>query len=191
MAGRLEPDIFRDVVLGHDLDPGVHPFGQFAAALAAVYSSRLEELREQGRVLPGAAAAVAALSQVPGVVQTVLTGNVRAVAITKLAAFGLDRQLDVEVGAYGADDHKRANLVRVAHERARAKYGVAFDSARAVIIGDTLHDVAAGRESGTLVVAVATGRTTEAELREAGADVVLPDLTDTEALLRAVLAGHR
>jgi len=35
-------------------------------------------------------------------------------------------------------------------------------------------------------VAVATGRSTEADLRAAGADVVLPDLTDTAAVIRAI-----
>jgi phosphoglycolate phosphatase-like HAD superfamily hydrolase len=190
MAGRLEPDIFRDTIEAHDLDPAAHSFARFAEALAAVYSSRSQDLRAQGRALPGAAAALAALTEVQGVVQTVLTGNLRAVAVVKLAAFGLDRYLDLQIGAYGADDHKRANLVRVAQRRAGARYGVTFDAARTVLIGDTPHDVAAGREGGALVVAVATGRSTETQLREAGAEVVLPDLTRPSALLRAV-AGLR
>jgi phosphoglycolate phosphatase-like HAD superfamily hydrolase len=191
MAGRLDPDIFRDTVEAHDLDPAAYPFPRFAGALAAAYSSRSEELREQGRVLPGAAAALAALAEVPGTVQTVLTGNVRAVALIKLAAFGLDRFVDVEIGAYGTDDHLRANLVAVAQQRAGAKHGVTFDAGSTVLVGDTLHDVAAGRRGGALVVAVATGRTTEAELLKAGAEVVLPDLTDTAALLRAVVTERR
>ena len=190
MAGRLEPDIFRDTIRAHDLDPSAHPFARFAEALAAAYSSRSEELRAQGRALPGAAAALTALADVPGVVQTALTGNVRAVAMVKLAAFGLDDHLDLEIGAYGTDGHMRAHLVDLARQRAYAKYGITFDAAGTVIIGDTPHDVAAGHEGGALVVAVATGRSSEAELREAGADLVLPDLTDTAALLRAVAAGR-
>jgi hypothetical protein len=35
-------------------------------------------------------------------------------------------------------------------------------------------------------VAVASGRASSAELREAGADAVLPDLTDTEAIVALV-----
>jgi phosphoglycolate phosphatase-like HAD superfamily hydrolase len=190
MAGRLEPEIFREAVRAHDLDPAAHPFARFAEALAAAYAARSGELRERGRALPGAEAALAALAGTP-VVQTVLTGNVRPVAIVKLAAFGLDRYLDLEVGAYGSDDHRRANLVGVAQQRAGARHGVTFDAAVTVVIGDTPHDVAAGREGGALVVAVATGRSSEAVLREAGADVVLPDLTDTAALLTAVVAGRR
>jgi len=191
MAGRLEPDIFRDTIRAHDLDPGAHSFGRFAEALAAAYSSRFEDLRAQGRALPGAAAALAALAEVPGVVQTALTGNVRSVAIVKLSAFALDDYLDLEIGAYGTDGHIRASLVGLARQRAGAKYGVAFDAAGTVLIGDTPNDVAAGRGGGALVVGVASGRSTEAELQEAGADLVLPDLTDTVALVRAVAAGRR
>jgi len=38
------------------------------------------------------------------------------------------------------------------------------------------------------VVAVATGGTSAAKLAESGADAVLPDLTDTPAVLAAILA---
>jgi phosphoglycolate phosphatase-like HAD superfamily hydrolase len=121
------------------------------------------------------------------VVQTVLTGNVPAVARVKLAAFGLDRHLDLEIGAYGPDDHVRANLVRAAQRRASVKHGGVFDRETTVVIGDTPHDVTAAREGGARVVAVASGRFTEPELRASGAEVVLPDLTDTAVVLRAVL----
>jgi hypothetical protein len=40
------------------------------------------------------------------------------------------------------------------------------------------------------VVAVATGRTDRDALQEAGAETVLSDLIDTDAVLRAVLAEH-
>ena len=89
--------------------------------------------------------------------------------------------------AHAADDHVRANLVGVARRRAGANHGVAFGAGSTVVVGDTPYDVAAGRDGGARVVAVASGRATEAELRDAGAVVVLPDLTDTAALLRAVL----
>src|SRR5205807_1095592 len=78
--GRLDPDIYRDTLLAHDLDPAAHPFPAFARALAAAYSARAAELRERGRALPGAAAALAALAARPEAVQTVLTGNLRTVA---------------------------------------------------------------------------------------------------------------
>src|SRR5262249_29839439 len=148
-----------------------------------------EELRRQGRALPGAAAALAAIARLPGVVQTVVTGNIPTVARIKLAAFELDRFLDLEVGAYGPDDHVRGNLVGMARRRAGARYGVAFGAGATLLIGDTPHDVTAARDGGARMVAVASGRFSAAQLREAGAPVVLPDLTDVTALLRAVRPG--
>jgi hypothetical protein len=44
----------------------------------------------------------------PGIVQTVLTGSLRAVARTKLRVFGLGGSIDCEAGAYGEDVSERA-----------------------------------------------------------------------------------
>jgi len=55
------------------------------------------------------------------------------------------------------------------------------------IVGDTLFDVAAARAIGARCLAVATGRSTIAELRATGADCVLPSLADTRAVLQRLL----
>ena len=182
--GRLDPDIYLDTLLAHDLEPAAHPFPTFADALVSVYAAHAAELGERGRALPGAAAALAALAGEPLAVQTVLTGNLRAVARVKLAAFGLDRHLDLGIGAYALDAGVRAGLVPVAQARAGARHATAFDAASTVIVGDSHLDVAAARSAGARVVAVATGRDGPDAL--AGADVVLDDLADTAAVLRAI-----
>ncbi|MBF9066773.1 HAD hydrolase-like protein [Streptacidiphilus sp. NEAU-YB345] len=58
------------------------------------------------------------------------------------------------------------------------------ESEEAVIFGDTVADVEAGAANGVFVVGVATGRTSREELAEAGAGVVLDDLTDTDLVVR-------
>ena len=68
----------------------------------------------KGHAMPGAADALAALAAIPGVVQSVLTGNVAPNAALKLATFGLDRFINFEAGAYGSDDSDRPALVRLA-----------------------------------------------------------------------------
>ncbi len=51
--------------------------------------------------------------------QSLLTGNIEVNAAVKLAAFGLDRLVDLEIGGYGSDRHEaRADLVAVAREKA-------------------------------------------------------------------------
>ena len=98
---------------------------------------------------------LAALHGRDDVIQSLLTGNIRANAAVKVSAFGLDRWLDFEVGAYGSDPHEeRSDLVAIARERAATKYG---EPTGAVLVGDTPLDVRAAREAGARAVAVATG----------------------------------
>ena len=121
-------------------------------------------------------------------VQSVLTGNVRPMAEMKLGALGLDGHLDLEAGAYGESHEVRAELVHMARDNAARRYGTDFSGPATVLVGDTPLDVAAALETGARAVAVATGGTTAAALAESGAHAVLPDLTDTPAVLAAILA---
>jgi phosphoglycolate phosphatase len=187
ISGRTEPDIFRDTLALHGIDHSEEALGRFSDALAAGYAAKTSAMRRRGHALPGAAAALATLDQVPGVVQSVLTGNFKPVAITKLASFGLDTHIDFEVGAYGSDDPVRANLVGIARRRATRKYHTTFDNRSTILVGDTPSDIEAGHAGGASVVAVASGRSGMDELRTAKAEVVLPDLTDTAALVQAIL----
>jgi phosphoglycolate phosphatase len=135
--------------------------------------------------MPGVRAVLDRLGSNPGVVQTLVTGNVPEVAAAKVAAFGLSDAFDAEVGGYGTDDSLRATLVRRCRERAEAKYGETFQP---VVIGDTVHDVTAALANDAVAVAVATGATTVAELTDAGAHTVLEDLSDVDRAV-SVLAG--
>ena len=151
--------------------------------LVPALERRRDAIRSEGRPHEGAAEAVAALAGEEGVVQSVLTGNLEANAAVKLSAFGLERELDLEVGGYGSDPHEgRSDLVEVARARAREKYG---EPTEIVLVGDTPLDVRAGREAGVRVVGVADASYSMRDL--ADADVVLPDLCDTQALVRAVI----
>ena len=129
--------------------------------------------------------ALAALHGRDDVVQSLLTGNIQLNAALKVEAFGLERWLDFDVGAYGSDPHvERADLVAVARRRAADKYG---EPTGAVLIGDTPLDVAAARGAGARAVAVATGFSSIEALRECGADAVFADLSDTDAAVAAIL----
>jgi phosphoglycolate phosphatase-like HAD superfamily hydrolase len=180
VTGRSEQAIIRETLRVHGV-PEV-AFDVYAQALTDGYLRHAAELRERGHALPGAASALDALAAA-GLVQTLVTGNVRGVAEIKLQTFGLDRHVDFELGGYAEDGVDRPDLVRAALRRLGAP------AADAVVIGDTVADVEAALACGVFVVAVASGRTTGAELAEAGADVVLPDLTDTELVVR-VACGH-
>ncbi|WP_327066917.1 HAD family hydrolase [Kitasatospora sp. NBC_01302] len=180
ITGRSELIIFRETLALHGLPRDAVGFATYTELLADEYMRRAAGLRERGHALPGAAAALDALAGVPGVVQTAATGNVRPVAEIKLETFGLDAHMDFEVGGYGEDAEVRADMIRVALRRGGVK------PADAIIFGDTVTDVEAGRATGVFVVGVATGRTSAEELAEAGADVVLPGLGDTARVVGLV-----
>lgn len=184
-TGKTEPVILAETLRAHGIEPTEQHQRQYAHALPDQYRRHVEQLRHIGRALPGAAEALTALHTIPGTIQTVLTGNYRAVAAVKLDAFHLADALDLDVGAYADDGSERADLVSIAQHRASNAYGHTFTSANTIIIGDTTHDVAAAYQGGAAIIAVATGNHTADDLHAAGAETVLDDLTDTRTLLDA------
>ena len=185
-TGRTELAIFGETLERHGIEPSDELRRRYAAELARQYEEHADELRTVGRALPGARAVLAALAEQAMVVQTVLTGNLRAVAATKLRVFGLDEYVDWAVGAYGEDASERAELVAIGQERAANKYGGNFNRDNTVIIGDTAQDVNAAHEGGARIIAVASGRDTADDLQRAGADTVLPDLLETACVLSSL-----
>lgn len=186
--GITERVIFRETGRLHGLTTDGADFHRFAEALTAAHVARAAELRERGHALPGAASALDVLAGLPGVRQTVVTGNVRGVAEIKLQTFGLDRHIEWDLGAYGEDADERADVVRMALRRASQRLGHDVSPAAALLLGDTPADVQAALEVGVPVIAVASGRSSEEELREAGATWVLPDLTDAALIVKALSA---
>src|ERR1700733_9661334 len=192
MAGRTDRAIaLETLTLAGVPDPRTQ-VDAFQRVLARVAPDVADVVREHGRVLPGAAEAIRALAAAGDgrvLVQSVLTGNIRGMAQVKLSALGLDRDLDLVVGAYGDDHEIRADLVPLARARAvaAAAYGADFSGPATVLVGDTPLDVEAARVAGARAVAVASGEFSVADLVASGADAVLPDLTDTAAVLAAIL----
>jgi len=197
-AGRTDSEIFFEALAlnGAEASPGPVPdrgdaggqelLARYSMDLATAFGARLGQLATQGRALPGAREAVAAVASLPGVIQSVLTGTIRPNANAKLQAFGMDGFFDFEIGGYGSEIYpKGAQLLR-SRGRAAEKYGADFGADSTVYIADSVRDVEAAGIGGARCVAVASGRSSGTELREAGADVVLDDLTDTESVVGAV-----
>jgi len=190
-AGRSESEIFFDALALNGVDVRADVAADrmlepFSAELAATLEARREDLVRHGQLMPGAAQALAAVAGLDGVVQSVLTGNSKRTAVLKLQAFGLDGYVDFEIGGYGSEAYPKGTLLRVARQRAAEKNGVSFDEDATVYVADSSRDVDAARVGGARSLAVAGGRASAAELREAGADAVLPDLTDTAALITLI-----
>jgi phosphoglycolate phosphatase-like HAD superfamily hydrolase len=182
MAGRTDHQIALEL-LGGDRERLPSMLDELAAALEL----RREAIRAEGRPYPGVPETLTALDARDDVVQSLLTGNIRLNAALKVGAFGLERWLDLDVGAYGSDPHEeRSDLVAVARRRAAEKYG---EPTGAVLIGDTPLDVRAAHAAGARAVAVATGFSDVAALEASGAEAVLADLSDTDAAVAAILGA--
>ncbi|GAA1161134.1 haloacid dehalogenase-like hydrolase [Kribbella jejuensis] len=161
------------------------------SALRSAGKMHESQLKKIGHTLPGVRKLLETITCRPGIIQTVVTGNIAENARVKLAAFALQDFLVLEAGGYGSDSEDRAELVRLAKARCSAISGTVFDSENTTVIGDTPRDVEAGHRAGARVVAVATGPDSESRLNSAGADAVLPDLSDTSRVLDLLIGpGH-
>jgi phosphoglycolate phosphatase-like HAD superfamily hydrolase len=178
-AGRTDHQIALAMLDGkHDHLPRV------LEELAGALEARKEALREEGHAYPGVAEVLGALHGRDDVVQSLLTGNIESNAALKVSAFGLERWLDFDVGAYGSDPHeRRSDLVAVARERAATKYG---DSTGAVLVGDTPLDVQAAHEAQARAVAVMTGFADRQALLRSRPEALLEDYSDTAAAVAAI-----
>ena len=136
-------------------------------------------------LMPGARELLDALTVFPDAYLALLTGNYRDAATIKLTHFEVHDYF--EWGAFSDDSADRNALVPIARQRA-VTYDVP-DAAleRIIVIGDTPHDIACAKCAGARSVAVATGGYSIEDLRAAGADDVIADLTDTEAVISLLL----
>jgi phosphoglycolate phosphatase len=187
-AGRTDLEIAHDMLESSGVAAADGLLDRFEEALVESMAVRHDDLLRRGRAMPGADAALARLQREPGVVQSLLTGNVERNALVKLSAFGLARYVDFGAGAYGSDHRVRGELVAIARRRAEERHGLRLEPGNVVLVGDTPLDIAAAREGGARAVGVATGPYDGEQLEDAGADAVLPDLSDSEAVAREVLA---
>lgn len=186
--GKTDPQIVRELLEAAGDADAADP--AIIAEVCERYVVHLEEEldRHPGatRLMPGVAALLDRLEERTDVVLGLLTGNIERGAGLKLRSGGLD-PARFRVGAYGSDSAHRPDLPAIAARRAAAILGRVPEGETVVIVGDTPADVTCGRGIGARAVAVATGSYSAAALREAGACAAFDDLSDTDAVLDALL----
>jgi phosphoglycolate phosphatase-like HAD superfamily hydrolase len=189
--GKTDPQIVREL-----LSLAGHPDAETPHRVQAVCERYLELLTEelarpsQTRVMAGVRELLAALAPpeaVGDVLVGLLTGNLERGAALKLRSAGIDPGR-FAVGAYGSDAPDRPALPAIARRRAEEHTGRTIAGVDVFVVGDTPEDVACARPIGARTVAVATGRYDVTALAAAGATHVFADLSDTAAVLDALLA---
>jgi phosphoglycolate phosphatase-like HAD superfamily hydrolase len=190
MHGKTDPqilaEIFRAADVAEDAIPDLLP--KAMAEAERLLSVARADLQARGEVIAGVVDVLTRVASIPGVRQTLLTGNLQGNATVKLAAFALTEYFDVDVGAYGTDHADRNALVPIALDRVRRLRGERYRGDDVWVIGDTPADLACARAAGVRCLLVATGQYAMRELASLGADAVLADLTATDDVL-GILTG--
>lgn len=117
-------------------------------------------------------------------VMTLLTDWTEADATVAVGAIGVDRYLDLEVGAYGSDTADPTELPATALAKIQTRFGAA--SAAASLITNSTVDAAAASELGLLVVGISGTASGSDELYANGAKAVFGDLSDIPAVVSAI-----
>lgn len=185
-AGSMDPVLFREALEraeAHDL-AGEH--ATFRERYLVELERALREGRAGVRLLPGVREILDEVHGRDDVVLGMLTGNYGPAAALKLQAVDLDFHR-FEVTAFGDEAETRPGLVEVALERCARRLGARVTGRDVVVIGDTPFDVGCAAAHGCVSLAVCTGRYSRAQLEQAGATLVVEDLSDP-APLRALLA---
>ena len=184
-AGMTDRSIFRALMrrsdVAGDFEPLFTSFAKrFAERLTSVYPDA-----EGPRLMPGVRELLDALFGMPGTILLLGTGNCRETARIKLERFALNRYF-VD-GAFGSEFERREDVIGAALERSQKRFGGDSKASDAWVIGDTRNDIEAAKRVGTRVLVVATGPTPAEDLRDAGADAWLPDLSDTKRVMDILL----
>ncbi|HEX9611878.1 MAG TPA: haloacid dehalogenase-like hydrolase [Gemmatimonadales bacterium] len=189
--GKTDPQIVRDLLslagIGHE---------EIDARMEAVFERYLAVLEAELAAGQGETILLAGVRELLQALEPherrgealvgLLTGNLVRGAELKLRAAGLD-PTRFAVGAFGSDSHHRPDLPGIAARRAGEHTGREFRGSDVVIVGDTPQDVECARPLGARAVAVATGFYDTSELDRAGASHAFRDLSDTSAVLTALL----
>jgi len=185
-AGALDPDLLTQALYANGVPDGPEQHQRFHDAYVEQLPIELATRRDRVAAKPGVHDLLAQLhtraENSDDVALGLLTGNYEKGAAAKLVAVGI--HLDwFAVQAFAGEANDRAGLVELAMCRFAQRYGQPIKPYDVIVIGDTPRDIAAAKAHGCRCMAVATGRFTVEELREAGADVVAKDLTDPQPLL--------
>jgi phosphoglycolate phosphatase len=173
-SGMTDPEVGRVAlqnILGRDPDPRelAAAMGHYLRHLAAAVDES-----DGYRVMPGVEELLERLVDA-GHLLGLTTGNIEAAAHIKLARSGLNRFFSF--GGYGSDSNQRTELTRCALDRGKLVSGGVLTADNAISVGDTPRDVAAGHGAGIEVVGVATGNFSVEDLRQAGANWAIAEVS--------------
>lgn len=181
--GRTDLGIFKDValkLLGRPLQNG--ELRQVVDRYVTLLPAELE-LCESFCLMPGVPQLLHQLSLRVDVILGLETGNIEPAAYLKLKRGDIDRYFSS--GGFGSDSEDRTELIRLAIERARNRNGD-IPNRNIFVIGDSPHDISAGKNAGVNTIAVGTGRGDSRKLLGQSPSCFFPDLSDIPSFFKRI-----
>jgi phosphoglycolate phosphatase len=182
MAGKTDVQILKEGLAMHGISHANGIIPEFFLAYVRYLGENV--LTRKGHIKPGIRPALDALSSREENILGLLTGNISDGARIKLQAYDLYSYF--RLGAFGDDSEDRNQLLPIAVCKLEKTASLRLDFRDCIVIGDTPRDIDCAKPYGALSVAVATGPYSSTSLRDAGADVVFEDLSDTERFIAAI-----
>lgn len=188
-AGSLDPVIYQNFAKLNALPDGAEHHEKFRDTYLAELALEIEASRAQVQAMPGILDVLALLRlrvQQQGDVELgMLTGNYTGAVPVKLRAVGIEPEW-FTLTAFGDEAWTRPDLVALAMRKYEERYRTPISCQRVIVIGDTPKDIHCAHAHDCIAFAVATGGYTVEQLREAGADHVVRDLSDPTPLLNLI-----
>lgn len=184
MHGRTDPMIFRDCFRSSGLgDDWENAYNRFRVVYIEELPAAIRARGDRIHLHPGVSRLIEQLHAMPERAALALgTGNMEAGGRAKIGHFELNDYFPV--GGFGDDHHERIDILRDAVRNAETHWRRTFDAQDTWVIGDTPHDVEAGKTLGLRTLGVATGGAFSlAELAATQPDALVADLSDTEHVL--------
>ena len=177
-AGRTDTGLVREVFLKNNLEPSKKNYLKFFDCYFPWLDYMLSHC--QGDILPGVWRLIYELQGLPDPpLLGLLTGNVRLGAEIKLRHYNLWEFF--RTGAFADDHEDRNQIATIAMERGGRMLGEKLRGEQVLVIGDTPLDIECGKAINAKVLAVATGKSSVAELAAHHPDWAVASLEQVKA----------
>lgn len=93
-----------------------------------------------------------------GMLQSVITRDLRGIAVRKLRAVGLDRVIAANIGGYGSDYARLDRLIEIARARAAQAHRVLINPAEIIVVSHSPVTTTMARRAGASVADLHTGQ---------------------------------
>ena len=183
-AGKSLTENFRELARLKNIPEDV--FQKKSHQLLESYETTFSEILPRdgaNNILPGAKELLSKLSETENIV-VLYTGDSPRIVRQVFNATNLGKYF--KFCFYGTEVATRADMVRLAIQKAEQLTGQRFKDKDIVIIGDSVRDVECGKLFNALTIAVATGFHSKVELSAAGPDYLFDDLKNYRKVLAVI-----